>query len=74
MSLREGTTKQSHGSIAALYNTRLPRDAYNDVIVSYWLLAMFLLTVLWIWALPAARAIRSYCTGISHKAGIRYYR
>ncbi len=24
-------------------------------------------------ALPSARAIRSYCTGLSHMAGIRFY-
>jgi hypothetical protein len=24
-------------------------------------------------ALPSARAIRSYCTGLSHVAGIRFY-
>jgi len=29
----------------------------------------FLINVLWV--LPLARALRSYCTGISHKAGIR---
>jgi hypothetical protein len=26
------------------------------------------------WALPAARAIRSYCTGLRHQASIRCYR
>jgi hypothetical protein len=31
MSLRGGTTKQSHGRIAALYSMRLPR---NDMILT----------------------------------------
>jgi hypothetical protein len=31
MLLRGGTTKQSHGSIVALYSMRLPRYARNDM-------------------------------------------